>query len=62
MTHPYTNYENTELWERVEQIIDDLVKNQDIQETTKREYIVGYMCKHLIELKELNNEQASIQS
>ena len=50
MTHPYRKYENTELWKMVDQIIDDLVENQDLEETTAREYIVGYFCKHLEEL------------
>lgn len=53
MTHPYTNYENTEIWKRVEQIISDLVENQDIKETTNREHIVGFICKNLIEMKGL---------
>ena len=50
--HPYTRFENTELWRKVSQIIDGLVENQDIQETTKREYIVGYICENMAELLE----------
>lgn len=50
MKHPYTKYENTELWKKVDQIIGDLVENQDLEETTAREYIVGYFCKHLEEI------------
>lgn len=49
MTHSYEKYENTELWKKVNQILDELVENQDIEEITKREYIVGYICKKLIE-------------
>lgn len=52
MTHSYSEYENTVLWEKVNQIIEDLVKNEDIQETTAREYIVGYFCKSLMEERE----------
>lgn len=48
MTHPYKSYENTELWKNINQIMDDLIENQDIIETTKREYIVGYICENLI--------------
>lgn len=53
MTHPYISFENTELWKKVNQIIDELTENQDIEEKTKREYIVGYICKNLMEMKEL---------
>ena len=47
MNHPYKSYEETELWDKVNQIVEDLINNQDIEETTKREYIVGYICKNL---------------
>lgn len=52
MTHPYERYENTELWKIIDQALDELVENQDIEEITKREYIVGYICKKLIEKEE----------
>ncbi|WP_169793155.1 hypothetical protein [Planococcus kocurii] len=52
MTHPYEKYENTELWKKLDQVLDELVENQDIEEITKREYIVGYICKKLIETEE----------
>ncbi|MDN3451075.1 hypothetical protein QMA09_12825 [Planococcus sp. APC 3906] len=53
MPHPYEKYENTELWKKIDQALDELVENQDIKEITKREYIVVYICKKLIETKEL---------
>ena len=53
MPHPYEKYENTELWKKIDQALDKLVENQDIEEITKREYIVGYICKKFIETKEL---------
>jgi hypothetical protein len=34
----------------VERAIQDLVENHDIAETTRREYIVGYICKQLEKL------------
>lgn len=43
--HPYKEYEQTQLWELINKAIDDLVKNQDIELTTKKEYIIGYLCK-----------------
>ncbi|WP_195913919.1 hypothetical protein [Planomicrobium sp. YIM 101495] len=52
MTHPYEKYENTEQWKKVNQVIAELVENQDIEELTKREYIVGYICKKLAETEE----------
>lgn len=38
--------------EKIDQALDELVENQDIEEITKREYIIGYICKKLIETKE----------
>ena len=35
--HPYKDLEGTELWKKVSQCIDDLVKNQDINITTQKE-------------------------
>ncbi|MGD0631503.1 MAG: hypothetical protein ABR987_19405 [Terracidiphilus sp.] len=35
------------VWEVVNAAIDDLVKNGDLVETTRRDYIVGYICKKL---------------
>lgn len=42
-------FQGTRLWEVVDAALDDLVENQDIQETTRREYIVGYLVKRLLE-------------
>ena len=43
--HPYKEYKQTHLWELLEKTIDDLVTNQDIELTTRKEYVVGYLCK-----------------
>jgi hypothetical protein len=43
--HPYQEFEASPTWKRVDRAISALVKNGDIQETTRREYIVGYICK-----------------
>lgn len=45
MAHPYEIFEGTPLWDIVSKGINDLVDNSDIEETTQREYIVGYLCK-----------------
>ncbi|MGE6369886.1 hypothetical protein ACQKDB_12230 [Planococcus kocurii] len=55
MSHPYIKFEHTELWGKVNQIIDDLIENQDIEVTTKKEYVVGYICENLIDMPEQNN-------
>lgn len=46
-THPYTEYEDTPMWKVVDRAIRDLVGNQDITETTRHEYIVGYIVREL---------------
>ena len=45
ITHPYKEYEQTYLWELIDKAMDDLVKNQDIELTTRKEYVIGYLCK-----------------
>ncbi|GGA48825.1 hypothetical protein [Psychrobacillus lasiicapitis] len=51
MAHPYKIFEGTPLWEVLNNGINDLVENNDIKETTQREYIVGYFCKLINELE-----------
>ena len=50
MDHPYKQFENTPLWGVINKGVDDLVENEDIEEMTKREYIVGYLCKLVSEI------------
>ncbi len=47
MKHPYSEYEKTDLWEIITKSIDDLIENQDIELTTPKEYVVGYICNML---------------
>lgn len=51
MAHQYEIFEGTPLWDIVNKGINDLVDNSDIEETTQREYIVGYLCKLINELE-----------
>ena len=44
---PYDSYKGTKVWSVVEEAIRDLVKNRDIAEATRRDYIVGYICMKL---------------
>jgi hypothetical protein len=48
LPHPYRELEGTKLWKAVNKGIGDLVENQDLDEKTQREYIVGYLCKVLV--------------
>jgi hypothetical protein len=54
MSHPYKHFENTPLWIIINKAIEDLVENNDIEEKTPREYIVGYISKLI---KESNAEE-----
>ena len=47
LQHPYKEFEKTGLWKALNKGIRDLVENQDLQETARREYVVGYLCKVL---------------
>jgi len=49
---PYDAYRETDVWKVVEEAISDLVYNHDVIENTQRDYIVGYICQKLQELKE----------
>ncbi|MDP2174288.1 MAG: hypothetical protein Q8K70_00110 [Bacteroidota bacterium] len=52
--HPYEEFQKTKLWEIITKSIDDLVINQDIELTTRKEYVVGYICKNIdLNFKEL---------
>lgn len=49
MADPYEMFVGTPLWDVINKGINDLVENKDIEETTNREYIVGYLCKKITE-------------
>jgi len=46
-TSPYEMYRGTPAWKILDKAIADLVDNTDIVEQTRRDYIVGYICKKL---------------
>jgi hypothetical protein len=46
-SHPYSKFEKTGLWNALNEGIGRLVENQDLKETTPREYILGYLCEVL---------------
>ncbi len=47
--HPYKDFEKTKIWELIDKSIDDLIKNQDIELTTRKEYVIGYISKIIIQ-------------
>jgi len=47
LTSPYEAYRGTPVWKIVDKAINDLVENGDLAETTRRDYIVGFICKKL---------------
>jgi hypothetical protein len=49
--HPYREFEGTREWAAIDRAITNLVSNKDIEETTARKYIVGYLCKALASIR-----------
>jgi hypothetical protein len=45
--HPYIQYESSPQWQILNKAVDELMKNGDIQLSTAREYIIGYLCQAL---------------
>jgi hypothetical protein len=45
--HPYIELENSEMWEKVAKSIQDLIENQDLVLQTRKEYVIGYICKSI---------------
>ena len=55
MKNPYDSFKNSPGWNTINRAIDQLVRNNDIRENTHRDYIVGYLCKCLIEAGAISN-------
>ncbi len=51
--HPYTDYEDTPLWNAIDKILSELEQNQDLKLLTPREYVVGYICKQIKNIDEI---------
>ena len=45
--HSYSEFENTQLWKIIEETLNDLIENQDLQLTTRKENVIGHFCKNL---------------
>ena len=48
-SHPYSHLEGTRIWATVERALEELVDNQDLEETTDRRYIVGSLVQELVQ-------------
>ena len=49
MQHPYIKYEQDKTWTVVNDLRNDLINNNDIELQTSIEYVVGYICKGLLD-------------
>ena len=47
LRHAYQTYEGSPHWRSLNAALSALVENGDLQETTNRVYIVGYLCQAL---------------
>ena len=48
MSHPYKEFEGSDLWRAIDSELKALEKNRHIELTTAREYVVGSLCKRLV--------------
>ena len=49
----YKSYEELPIWTIVSKSVTELVNNGDLSETTAHTYIVGYICKSIVEAERL---------
>lgn len=47
MRTPYDEYQETALWQIISETINELVDNDDLEERTTHEHIVGYLYSKL---------------
>jgi hypothetical protein len=49
----YDSYEDLPIWNIVSRSVTELVDNGDLGETTAHPYIVGYICKSVVDAEKL---------
>ena len=49
MEHAYKEFEGLVVWKTIDKAIAELEENQDLVLKTPREYVIGYLCRSLIE-------------
>lgn len=47
MNHPYSEFEQTTLWKTIDAAIAELERNRDVELTTARTHVIGYLCQQL---------------
>ncbi|WP_426273127.1 hypothetical protein [Exiguobacterium sp. R-17] len=47
MRTPYDEYQETALWQIISETINELIDNDDLEERTTHEHIVGYLYSKL---------------
>ena len=47
MSHLYNAFESTALWNALDAALTELQRNRDIELSTSRELIIGFLCKQL---------------
>lgn len=50
MPDPYIKFKKTKLWKTIDSALNDLEANHDIQITTMKPYVIGYICKKISNL------------
>lgn len=48
VNHPYVSFEGSVVWKAIDKALVNLVRNGDLDETTPRRYITGYLTKSVI--------------
>jgi hypothetical protein len=49
MTHPFDEYKDTRLWHVVAAAVAELEATREIRIDTGRDYVIGYLCRRLID-------------
>lgn len=49
MEHPYKEFEGLVIWQAIEKAVSELEQNNDLVISTAKEYVVGYLCKSIVE-------------
>jgi hypothetical protein len=62
LTHPYSQYEGTDLWRTLEQALTELQANRDLAITTAPEYVVGSLCQALSSKSDVSPDGLSLEA
>jgi hypothetical protein len=54
--HPYFEFKGSKLWKSISAAVADLEKNQDLKTTTDRNYVIGFLCKRLVDQKFVSSQ------